>query len=167
MRNDLNTLAGESVRAGEGGRKIGDLVRILMFSYYAKALPWPVKTAKAALDPFTGCFISRMPVTLVHLRLAMTIAELYASDVKEAHDKAKTFQEQGVRRLDMALNHLAGKTNPLFERYEKEKKAWDLFYDTLKAIEDNLASQDFFALKLMRRAENFIRETRLAIGKKG
>jgi hypothetical protein len=165
MRQDIRAISAQALKAGEVGRQIGDLVRILIFTYYARALSWPAAETKAYLEPFAGCFISKIPFTIVFSRMAMSVAELFASNDPEKKAKACEVQRQGARRISKAIAHLNQATNPLIERLEKERKAWNLYYDVLATIEDNLKAQDYFALKLQRRAENFLNECRVSIGK--
>ena len=56
MRHDKHDFAGEAIEGAKPGKYVGDLIRILFFSYYARALPWPVAQIKKTIDPFTGCF---------------------------------------------------------------------------------------------------------------
>jgi hypothetical protein len=165
MRQDIRAISAAALKAGEVGRQIGDLVRILVFTYYTRALTWPLGETKAYLEPFTGCFISKLPFTIVFSRLAMSIAELFASSDPLKNAKACEVQRQGTIRLSKAMSYLNQTPNPLIERLEKERKAWNLYYDVLAGIEDNLKSQDYFALKLQRRAENFLNECGVNIGR--
>ncbi|MFH1082877.1 MAG: hypothetical protein V1751_05755, partial [Pseudomonadota bacterium] len=71
MRHDKEAFAGEAIESAHIGKLIGDYARILLFSQYAGVLSWPVKRIKELLDPFTGCFISHIPITVVYLRLAL------------------------------------------------------------------------------------------------
>jgi len=71
MRHDKKSFAGEAIQSAYTGKLIGDYARILHFSYYARALPWSVKRIKDMIDPFTGCFVSTIPFTVVSLRLAL------------------------------------------------------------------------------------------------
>ncbi len=165
MRQDISTISKEALNAGEVGRQVGDLVRILMFTYFSRALPWPVSETKDYLEPFAGCFISKIPITIVYSRMAMSIAEQFAEGSHESTAKAMAIQSQGAGRLSKTITYLVKNPNPLIERMDKERKAWDLYYNVIDAIEENLNAEDFFALKLLRRAENFLSECRISIGK--
>ena len=83
MRHDKHAFAGEAIRSARIGKLVGDYIRILMFSCYARVLPWSVKKTKDLIDPFTGCFVSYMPFTVVSLRFALKIA----SFLKKANRK--------------------------------------------------------------------------------
>ena len=89
MRHDKDAFAGEAMAAAEAGKLIGDDVRILQFSALARSMAgsaagqttdagWQAARAvKAILDPFTGCFVSRLPVTVVMLRFALRLAQAF------------------------------------------------------------------------------------------
>ncbi len=127
MRHDKYAFAGEAIEAAQVGRQTGDLVRILYFSAYAKSLPWPVDKTKDAFDPFTGCFISRMPVTVVMMRLCISIAEMFEKGDPLANDLAAV----AIQRLGEATDNL-----DLSDDYAEERAGWDLYYDILDAIEN-------------------------------
>ncbi len=82
MRHDKEAFAGEAIAAAEAGKLVGDDVRILQFSAYARAiganpaggLAPGLDGVKSIVDPFTGCFVSRLPVTVVMLRFALRVA---------------------------------------------------------------------------------------------
>ena len=95
MRHDKEAFAGLAIEAAKVGRFVGDLVRTLYFSHYVRALPWPDKKVKQTIDPFTGCFASYLPTTLVALRLAMRVGELFGEGNEEAQAEAMDSDANG------------------------------------------------------------------------
>ena len=126
MRHDKYAFAGEAIEAAKVGRQTGDLARILYFSAYAKSLPWPVDKTKHAFNPFTGCFISNMPVTVVMMRLCISIAEMFDKGDPLANELASV----AIQRLGEAMDNL-----DLSNDYAAERAGWDLYYDILDACE--------------------------------
>ena len=55
------------------------------------------------------------------------------------------------------INNLAQTPNPLKEKYLKEKKAWNLYFDLLDKVEEDLKKGDPFALELRERASNLMK----------
>lgn len=147
---DLFTDAAETARPG---KTLGDYVRTMLFSDYARALPWAVGRIKDAVDPFTGCFISGIPITIAYLRFALKTAHLFAT---EKPDAALRFFNEGIKRLSgiMELQGLA--KNPLSEVYETEKRGWDLYYDVMEIVEKKISSGDPFAIELADKARKLI-----------
>jgi hypothetical protein len=156
MRHDKEGFAGEAIKMAATGKLIGDYIRILMFSYYAQALPWPFEKIKNSIDPFTGCFASSIPLTVVYLRFSLKTAAFFASDDTEACRHGLVFMKTGARRLDDAIQHLTRKPNPLIAKFQEEKEGWDLFYDILDNVETCIKKGDTFALKLKEKAEALI-----------
>jgi hypothetical protein len=122
MRHDKADLIPEVIAQGALSKHIGDLVRTRLFSVYGAE-------HKALLDPFTGCFVSQLPVTVSILRLCLRVLELDPM-------AADTYLAEAVRRLD-AADHLA---RELPEVVAAERAQWDVFYDALDALEMGLAT---------------------------
>ena len=158
MRHDKAVFAGEAIEGAKLGKYIGDLVRILFFSYYVRALPWPSNEIKKIIDPFTGCFASRIPFTIVYLRLSLRLAELFAHDHEFQNREGLQLLTQGVERLEGVIQELNRTPNPLIEKYRQEKEGWDLFYDLLDHLEAGLAKGDTFALNLRERARKMVKD---------
>ncbi|HUU50958.1 MAG TPA: hypothetical protein VMW81_08365 [Nitrospinota bacterium] len=159
MRHDKEAFAGQAIKTAEIGKIIGDYTRMLWFSYYARALPWPLEKTKDNIDPFTGCFVSSLPFTVIYLRLALKAASFF-SDIKRFNvglDLLKT----GTRILDRVINHLDKEPNPLIKQYQKEKEGWNLYYDILERIEVKLKSDDSFALELKKKALNLVKDSKI------
>lgn len=159
MRHDADLFA-EAAASARNGKAIGDLVRILLFSDYARALPWPEERVKEAVDPFTGAFISRIPITIVYLRFALRAARLFAEDPGEG----LRFFNEGVRRLSGMMGPLRPGENAFTNLYAREQRGWDLYYDVLAAAEKNAAGGDGFALELTGRARAIVRSLKACTG---
>ena len=163
MRHDKEAFAGEAIAAAEAGKLVGDDVRILQFSAYARAIaamtdatahdPTPVKSI---LDPFTGCFVSRLPVTVVMLRFALRLARAIEDGrIRLAEEMA----EIGARRIDEALTFTAGVG--FRDALARERAAWDRYYDILDALEAALREGDPAARELRERARQIVAATRV------
>ncbi len=155
MRHDKEAFAQDAIKTAKAGKVVGDYLRIIWFSYYAKALPWSAGDIKGFLNPFTGCFISPIPFTMVYLRLALKVAYLFEEGSRsEAMDLLKT----GKRRLGAVAEILLKEPDFVLTRYRREKELWNLFYDTLDSIEDALSHSDPFARELRNRFERIVKE---------
>jgi hypothetical protein len=132
------------------GKLIGDYIRILYFSSYAGLISDDIDKLKDHVDPFTGCFISKIPVTIVYLKFALKSAGFFS---KGEDEEGFEFIKKGSRRIGEALKLTNINSNLLKEQYENEKLGWDLYYDTLSAIENGIAKGDEFALELKIKAE--------------
>ena len=161
MRHDKAVFAGEAIEGAKVGKYIGDLVRILYFSYYVRALPWPSHDIKKTIDPFTGCFASRIPFTIVYLRFSFRLAEMFACDNETQNKEGLQLLRQGVDRLAGIIKDLDRTPNPLIGKYRREKEGWDLFYDLLDHLEAALAKKDPFALKLKEQTRKVIKDCRI------
>ncbi|GBE41716.1 hypothetical protein BMS3Bbin09_01624 [bacterium BMS3Bbin09] len=159
MRHDKEAFAAEAVRAAASGKLIGDYIRTLMFSYYAEALPWPIEEIKDAIDPFTGCFVSKIPLTVVYLRFSLKLAFLLNQGTKEKDSEGLEFGLSGIRRLYEIIQKT--RTNSLVEQFNNEKKGWDLFYDALDNTESGIKKGDPFALELKEKAAAIIDNCRI------
>jgi len=153
MRHDKEAFARQAIEAAESGRTVGDYVRMLYFSTYADVISESSAELKEILDPFTGCFISKIPITVSHLRLALTAARLFD---EQQNDKALELIKIGARRLPKALEFIGGENSALKDQYETERRGWDLYYDTLDAVEQALANNDPLAASLQQKARDLI-----------
>jgi hypothetical protein len=158
MRHDKQAFAQEAIQTAHVGKLIGDYVRILYFSEYARVVAGDISEVKDALDPFTGCFISQIPLTIVHLRFALKAASFY--DSGEAKNGAE-FVTDGAKRLRKAIGFVKGKDSMLKRQFEKEQKGWQLYYDTLLAVKDALNEKDTYAMKLRKKARSVINSCRV------
>lgn len=161
MRHDKEAFAAEAIKTAATGKLIGDYIRTLMFSYYAEALPWPIDAIKDAIDPFTGCFVSKIPLTVVYLRFSLKLAFLLNQGTKEKDREGLEFALSGVRRLHETIQKLTADTNPLIDQFNNEKKGWDLFYDALDNTETGINKGDQFTLELKKKASAIIDNCRI------
>jgi hypothetical protein len=153
MRHDKEAFAQEALAAAHVGQLIGDYERILYFSAYAGVLADDKKKVKDMVDPFTGCFVSMIPTTVTYLRFALKCASLFQDGNT---DQALQFVTLGTRRVAEALSFVRGANSELMKRYERERRGWDIYYDTLSAIETALKDEDAFAVALRHRAQETI-----------
>ena len=167
MRHDKEAYAGAAIEAALVGKLVGDDVRILTFSAYARAIadrspagpgtPSTVKSIKALMDPFTGGFISRLPVTVVLLRFALRILEAYGSGQP---DVGRTYAELGAERLAETLRTTTDLA-AFRARVDTERAQWTTLYDTLDGFEAALAAGRSDALELRQRARDLVDGWRL------
>ena len=134
MRHDKEAFAGQSMAAAKIGKLIGDDVRILVFSAYLEALAAEGANALALhrlLDPFTGCFASATPQTLVLLRQALRTLRLAGSG---ATADAREYATDGARRV---AEELAAHGRPDVARRELalERSGWAAYYRAIDALE--------------------------------
>lgn len=148
MRHDKQAFVGEVLEAAETSKMIGDYTRILLYSYYAKALPFGVDKIKDQVDPFTGCFISHIPLTVVYLRFVLKAATFFENSKNKHFEKGIEFLKSGSRRLLKLIKQLNENPNLLKEKYQQEKTAWDLFYDILDIAENKFKENDPFLNEL-------------------
>jgi hypothetical protein len=159
MRHDKEAFAADAMEAARTGKAVGDFVRILAFTSFAKALPWGVPRIKSFLDPFTGCFISRLPLTVAWLRLALKAAVWFMEGGQEGYEEGSELVRMGSARLALAQ---FGDADGLKEKYLWEKEGWNLYYDILDALEGRLADHDPLAMGLSDRTRELVKGWRLS-----
>jgi len=160
MRHDKEAFAGEAIKMAAMGKLIGDYVRMLMFSYYARALPWTLKEIKKTIDPFTGCFVSEVPLTAVYLRFALKTASFFREGLKDKEQQGFEFAQFGIKRLHDMIRKFSAEPNPLVEKYKREKHGWDMFYDILDSAEQ-LNKDDAFMEEIKKKAASLINGCRI------
>lgn len=158
MRHDKEAFAGEAIAAAAVGKLIGDHVRILLFSAYADALG-DVAVLKERIDPFTGCFVSRTPVTTTLLRFALQAVALLDGDDP---DDGVRFIRDGASQLGQTLAFIDGEPSELVTTVERERRGWALFYDTLDALEQALANGDPTAGELATAARRIVADAAIS-----
>ncbi|HGY55406.1 MAG TPA: hypothetical protein ENK44_06890 [Caldithrix abyssi] len=163
MRHDKEAFAREAIRAAQVGKMIGDYVRILQFTFYARALAWPLKETKEMVDPFTGSFITELPFTIVYLRFTFKLLALLEENAQE---QAIEFAELGSRRLSAWVGKLSSEKNTWPEKIQRERQAWQLYYDILDRAEQGLAEQDRRVEEIKEKARQIIQQCRLDIWQK-
>ena len=161
MQHDKEAFAQEAIQSAYVGKLVGDYVRILYFSAYAKTLADDVRKLKEIIDPFTGCFVSRIPTTVVYLRFAFKAASFFDEDKKE---QGLEFVQTGAQRIMSALKFVDGDNSHLKQQYEKERLGWDFYYEALSAVEDGLKTGDAFALELQTQAKSIVNDCAIRYG---
>ena len=133
MRHDKEAFAGDAMKAASAGNMIGDFIRTLYFSRYTEILTNNISDIKKTIDPFSGCFVSKIPVTTVLLRFCMKATDLFeAGDDQLASD----FMLQSFERLERSIEFAYGKEDLLLKAYMKDREGWNLYYDILDGIDD-------------------------------
>lgn len=160
MRHDKAALIPEAIESAKLGKIIGDYIRILWFSHYARILPWPLIKIKEAVDPFTGCFVSELPLCVVYLRMALKAAGLFAQKQDETDAQAMELMKLGSGRLGSVIDYLYS-SNALAERYLREKQGWHLYYDVLDRLEEALRDDDSFAHEMKEKSLQLMNDCRI------
>jgi hypothetical protein len=155
QRHDKKAFAGAAIEASRIPTLIGDYERILLFSGLAEVLTDDREGLKARAAPFTGCFISHIPETVMFLRLALKAAAMFARGEREDAELLATL---GAERLSDTLEFVEGNPSALATQFRVERDGWDLFYDTLAALERRLADGDPSAAELAGRARRIVDE---------
>jgi len=168
MRHDKEAFAGQAMAAAHVGKLIGDDVRILVFSAYADACAGDGSDGsldRAAigrlLDPFTGGFVSDVPISLVLLRTALRTLRMLA-DGETSH--GREYAIDGARRVSEVLA-AAGDPARMASRVDAERRAWDDVYDAIDALEAGLAAGDHRAGELRSMATAIIDGCRIKVAK--
>jgi hypothetical protein len=117
MRHDKEAFAAQAVRIAESGKALGDIERVLLFSYYAQQHPMGPIGLKQQLYPFTGSFISHTPVTLALLRFML-----------EGTQRDTDYIQMGAKRLLDCLNFCQ---HQMQASLESNQQGWQEYYDTL------------------------------------
>ena len=133
MRHDKEAFAEDAMKAASTGNMIGDFIRTLYFSRYTEILSDNITDIKKIIDPFTGCFVSKIPISSVLLRFCMKAEDLFKAENSEI---AADFILQSFKRLEEAINFAYGKENLLQKAYINDRKGWNLFYDILDGIDN-------------------------------
>jgi hypothetical protein len=154
MRHDNENFSQKAISSSASGKLVGDYIRTLFFSEYARVLDRDIERIKHQVDPFTGCFISLVPATVVLLRFCLRAASLF----EMGEDKQGIeFITMGSNRIQKSLDFVEGDNSPLKQCYERERIGYDLYFDVLTEIEKGLKDNDGFAFGLKKRAEMIIR----------
>lgn len=167
MRHDKETFAHDAIKAAALGREVGDIARILLFTSYTNSLPWYPERIKELLDPFTGCFISRIPVTVVCLRLALKTASLFSTESEDDWRDGSRLLQLAASSLFELVRETANDLQHLTPQFWREKEGWDLYYDILDAVEENIARGDIFALELKDRVNTLVETWCIVQGPEG
>ncbi|MGH2511801.1 MAG: hypothetical protein ACRDGQ_03845, partial [Candidatus Limnocylindrales bacterium] len=167
MRHDKDAFAGPAIEAARIGKLVGDDVRILVFSACAAAVATShsgsgldVAAIKELLDPFTGGFIARLPMTTVLVRFALRVLEAYGAGLAES---GRAYATIGSGRLVQTLRQTADPAGFRAE-VERERGQWSALYDVLDRLEAAIAAGDPAAIALRDRARVLVDGWRVAPG---
>jgi len=161
MRHDKHAFAGEAIRTAAAGKIVGDYERMLLFSHYAKALPWPIEETRASLDPFTGCFILPLPLATALICLTLKVLSLCRDTSRTEGVDPEELLRVGARRLRPLMERFDKDPGWMKRSYEQEHKAWHGYYDILAKVEEEVTKQSADAIQLARKAEAILEETRV------
>ncbi|MBT9315063.1 hypothetical protein [Leptothoe spongobia] len=158
MRHDKEGFAQEAIAMAKVGKQVGDYLRILLFSAYANALPEEIGSIKSDIDPFTGCFVSRLPITVAMLRFSLKVANLFNAGKA---DEATEFIHTGVFQLQEGLDFIQGEPSDLQKTYGREQAGWQLFYQALETVEKALHSGEAWALEVQKATQEIVENCRV------
>jgi len=142
MRHDEEAFAAEPMEAARIGKMVGDYERILLFSRYASFACLPNNTLDNVMDlmnPFTGCFVSAIPKTVMYVRFAL---KALGSVADGAPKDAVDFTMGGAPRVTECIaftDASPGHPSKMEVQWKKEQAAWDIFYDALTAAKGDPA----------------------------
>ena len=162
MRHDKHAFAGQAIRTAATGKIVGDYERMLLFSHYAKALPWPMQETRACLDPFTGCFILPLPFSTALICLTLKALSLNPDTSEKEGVDPEELLRVGARRLGPLVERFEKDPGWMSRSYEQEREAWHGYYDILAKVEEEMRKHSAEAIQLARKAEAMIEETRVS-----
>ena len=152
MRHDKHAFAGDAIRTAAAGKVVGDYERMLLFSHYAGALPWPIEETRSCLDPFTGCFVLALPFTTALLCLALKALSLSDGNTDPRGIHPDELLRLGARRLGPLLARHREDPDWMRRSYDTERRAWHAYYDILDRVEEEAREQSVEAKELIRKA---------------
>ena len=162
MRHDKHGFAGEAIEAAAAGKAAGDYERMLLFSEYARALPWSLEETRRVLDPFTGCFIRDMPWTTAVLCLALKVLDTEGESAGDgAAGQAGELLRVAVARLSDFDEKSVRSPGWVKRIYEEEKSAWECYYSILDKVEEGKQNGSADALRLIERVQAIVESTRV------
>lgn len=129
MRHDKATFASEAIKKSKAGTFAGDLLRIVLFSRYAKLLPGGIDSIYKNCAPFTSAYISKSPICLMMIRLFFQTMDTLKN---KGEAEAQHLLNEAVRVINSDLQ----KNETIFaEEIQYEKEAWDMYYNALDELE--------------------------------
>jgi hypothetical protein len=158
MRHDKEAFAQEAIQTAAVGKIVGDYIRILFFSKYVQILSEKRDQVKALIDPFTGCFASHLPFTIVYLRLALKTASFFAHHQQK---QALELITEGIPRIEKAIGFIQNEDSQLEKNFRKEKQGWEDFYNLLDHLEKSLELKAENVLALQKKARLIIQNCQL------
>ncbi|MGL1893350.1 MAG: hypothetical protein OCD02_17065 [Spirochaetaceae bacterium] len=124
MRHDKHSIISDTIEKSKISRLVGDFERIFIFSFYANML-YNFDYIKKELGPFTSCFISKTPYTLVYFRAIIGFETLSKNSTSEKEEYIKNL----VKRLKDVMEKLDD--NYYTTRFNTEKEIWKDYYNYL------------------------------------
>jgi hypothetical protein len=155
MRHDKHGLIDEAIQNAAAGKTVGDYERMILFSNYARALPWSWEETRTPLRPFTGSFIQPAPVTTALLAFALKVSSL-KGDWEVEH-----YLRVGSRKLVSLVRHLQVNPDWLRHSYQEEQAAWSAYYEILARLEATLQRESADAQRFSGRATDILEATRV------
>lgn len=156
MQHDKDSFAQDAIAAAAVDKLIADHERILTFSAYGREIDPSLDLIGARLAPFTGAFVSRMPVTLAYLRLAVTTL----SWAQEGRPQAARLFRDGTSRLDV-MRRFVGPAGDFQAALAADRQGWDDFYDALDVLEAGLNGASGWAHEARRATRRIIADARI------
>jgi len=161
MRHDKEAFAQEAIYAAKAGRFVGDLLRTLYFSAYARGLPGGLQRVKEQIDPFTGAFASRIPWTICALRFSLACAERWIRGGAQAQQEADQILELVEQRLAGLLEQESTGEDWFWKPWHRERTGWNEFYDLLDRAETSLRQDKAEARRLQDEIQRWIESLRV------
>ena len=154
MRHDKEGFAQNAIKSAYTGKVIGDYVRILYFSKYGEIIQKIYDRLKAHIDPFTGSFVSNIPITIVYLRLVLKALSLLKDGNSE---QAIELLQNGATRIPKVIKYV----NQIEDTLEEEKRGWNLYYDVLEILKTKLEQNDDIAKAFQKTAQEIIKNCKI------
>jgi hypothetical protein len=132
---------------------------MFVFSAYAGFLPGGAQAIKDDVDPFTGCFISKLPATLAMLRLTLHLMTLDGGSTEER----TAMMSLAGRRLAPWLENPEKMSRDLEETWKREQRAWNAFYDALNGLEASMTRNEESAVRAREGFENLAAGCRISV----
>lgn len=161
MRHDKQAFAQEAIQTANLGKIIGDYTRILLFSYYARSLPVSSSNIKEKIDPFTGSFISSIPLTVTTLR--MTLEAMTFFDEKAKEKEGYDFLQMGIKRIYSTYKEVTQQKKSISKKYLREKDGWNIYYEILDHLEKNIKEDEEFSLSIQKKARDIITKKKIKL----
>jgi len=163
MRHDKHAFAGDAIQAAAAGKAVGDYERMLFFSHYARALPWPLEQTRDMLDPFTGSFVLSLPATTAMLCLALKVLSSDKSLQAGAGFSREELLRTGASRIGPLFKRLEQDPGWIRQAFEEEKRAWKTFYAIIEELELQQQKGSREADQLVQKLASIIENTRIPI----
>jgi len=154
MRHDKEGFAQNAIQSAYTGKVIGDYVRILYFSKYGEIIQKNYDRLKAYIDPFTGSFVSNIPITIVYLSLVLKTLSLLKDNNSE---QAIELLKNGAMRIPKAIKYI----NQIESTFKEEKRGWNLYYDVLEILKTKLEQNDDKAKAFQKTAQEIIKNCKV------